>query len=176
MVDTYNVYFFRCIIFTTDRGGRRLSGSPRNPNKCGGETRLIKECFFATLVITCVSRVIIKMKVKKMGAGYIFLGFSVALDSRTPALIYSWSRKCEFLPFSRQRARTRYNGIVGGIISPVRNGRLKDFPEQRHIIEKEEMKVDLASSGWNTYFHHVKLGNSSYEGCWWFLRLIPVIL
>lgn len=148
MVDTHNAYFLGVSFLQQIGVGARLFGSPRNPNKCGGETRLIKECFFATLVITCVSRVIIKMKVKKMGAGYIFLGFSVALDSRTPCagvnlfVITKVRIPAVFATkstYTLQWDRRRYH-------LPGEERRMKDFPEQRHIIEKEEMKVDLASS------------------------------
>ena len=102
------------------------------------------------------------------GGRYIFLGrffSSFRFAGRAPALIYSWSRKCEFLPFSRQRARCTLQW----------DRRRYHLPGEKRMNERlsgatthywkggKKNESDLAS-GWNTYyvfFYSVKLWNSS---------------
>lgn len=97
------------------------------------------------------------------GGRYIFLGrffSSFRFAGRAPALIYSWSRKCEFLPFSRQRARCTLQWDRRRYHLPGEKRRMKDFPEQRHIIEKGgkkmkatwlavETRITFSSTPWN---------------------------
>lgn len=65
VVDTHNVYFLS--VYVLQQVGVGYSGQIQISLE-GNETNK-KECFFTTFLITCVSRVIIKMKVKKMGTG-----------------------------------------------------------------------------------------------------------
>lgn len=137
VVDTHNVYFLS--VYFLQQVGVGYSGHLEIQISLEGNETNKKECFFTILLITCVSRVIIKMKVKKMGTGIYFLSQSrfLALDSRTCAgvnlfvitkvripAVFATKSTCML-----QWDRRRYH-------LPGEKRRMKDFPEQRHIIEK----------------------------------------
>lgn len=67
-MDTRNAYFLG-VYFFLQQIEIGYSGHPEIQISLEENETNKKGCFFTTLLITCVSRVIIKMKVKEMGAG-----------------------------------------------------------------------------------------------------------
>ena len=107
-----------------------------------------------------------KNESERNGGRYIFLGrffSSFRFAGRAPALIYSWSRKCEFLPFSRQRARCtlqwdrrryhlpgekRMNERLSGATTYYWKGGKKKW-KQRATWLAVETRITFSSTPWN---------------------------